>query len=163
MTDNTICEFELMEGGRIPERKTDGAAGYDLYCPANTIIKTGRNRVPMMFKMRFATDLFAIIKPRSGFEVFGFVGYPMGAIGFDGKIQGEPRRFDADVLDGSIDADYRGEVNVIVKSHESAPFVIEAGTRIAQMIFVKIAHPTTIQVQELPENGRGGFGSTGSR
>lgn len=158
-----VCEFELLAGGRLPEMKTTGAAGFDLYCPQNTIIKQGRNLVPMRFKSRFNFDLFAVIKGRSGFNLKGFEGYPMGAMQFDGTITGEAKRYDADVLDGSIDSDYRGEVNVIVKSHEKDPFIIAEGTRIAQMIFVHIAHPSIVQVATLPDNGRGGFGSTGTK
>lgn len=158
-----VCEFELLAGGRLPEMQTKGAAGFDLYCPQNTIIKQGRNLVPLRFRMRFAFHLLSIIKARSGFEVKGFEGFPMGAMQFDGTLQGEAKRYDADVLEGLVDSDYRGEVNVIVKSYGKDPFIIAAGTRIAQMIFVEIAHPTTIQVETLPDNGRGGFGSTGTK
>lgn len=152
--------FELLQGGRLPERKTDGAVGFDLYCPKDTTIFKGRNIVPMGFKMKISDpETAGVMKPRSGFEAKGFEGYAMA---WDGKAYGKPQRFDADVLDGTIDTDYRDEVGCIVKSNEAAPFIIKAGTRIAQMLFVRVVLPSIIEVKSVGSNGRGGFGSTGT-
>ncbi len=64
---------------------------------------------------------------------------------------------------GTIDEDYRGEVGVILINHSSAPFAIEDGMRIAQIIFNKVEHPNISEVEELSSTnrGEGGFGSTG--
>lgn len=157
MEFNSQVTFELI-GGRLPEQKTQGSAAYDLYCPFDFVVKRGRNIIPLGFKMAFSNDLEALIEARSGFEINGFEGFWMGDSNFE-----TPYRFDADVLTGKVDSDYRGVVNVIVKSYENTPFICKAGTRIAQMTFVKIDHPELIigKVSQTPR-GSGGFGSTGT-
>jgi dUTP pyrophosphatase len=64
---------------------------------------------------------------------------------------------------GTIDADYRGEIGVILVNLSDQPFVIENGERIAQLIIAKHERAEWIEVQELTETsrGEGGFGSTG--
>jgi dUTP pyrophosphatase len=64
---------------------------------------------------------------------------------------------------GTIDADYRGEIGVILVNLSNQPFVIENGERIAQLIIAKHERAEWIEVQELTETsrGEGGFGSTG--
>lgn len=64
---------------------------------------------------------------------------------------------------GTIDADYRGEIGVIVINHGTEPFTIHAGDRIAQLVLNKVERIEWSQVEELPETtrGEGGFGSTG--
>jgi dUTP pyrophosphatase len=65
---------------------------------------------------------------------------------------------------GTIDADYRGEVQVILLNTGSVPFRIARGMRIAQLVVAPVAHAAWTEVAELPESGRGtgGFGSTGT-
>lgn len=64
---------------------------------------------------------------------------------------------------GTVDADYRGEIGVILVNLSNEPFVIENGERIAQLIIAKHERAEWISVQELSETsrGEGGFGSTG--
>ena len=64
---------------------------------------------------------------------------------------------------GTIDADYRGEIGVILVNLSPEPFVIENGERIAQMVIAKHERATWVEVTELSETSRGagGFGSTG--
>lgn len=64
---------------------------------------------------------------------------------------------------GTIDADYRGEVHVLVINHGDAPFVVEPGQRIAQIVFAPVVQAELVEVDELSttERGAGGFGSTG--
>lgn len=152
-------KIELLQGGKLLRRMTDGAIGYDIYCPKDTRIFKGRNIVPLGFKMAMPADVAGIMKGRSGFEAKGFEGYPMA---WDGKAYGDAQRFDADVLDGTIDPDYRGEVGCIIKSNELAPFIVKAGTRIAQMVFVRVALPDIVEVKDVGAGGHGGFGSTGT-
>jgi dUTP pyrophosphatase len=65
---------------------------------------------------------------------------------------------------GTIDADYRGEINVILINHGAAPFVINRGERIAQMVIAPVVQATLVAVAELSatDRGAGGFGSTGN-
>lgn len=64
---------------------------------------------------------------------------------------------------GTIDADYRGEIGVILINHGQEPFVIKRGERIAQMVIAPVTQATWARVDALPESdrGAGGFGSTG--
>lgn len=64
---------------------------------------------------------------------------------------------------GTIDADYRGEVGVILVNLSAEPFTVEHGERIAQLVFAKVKQAKWIEVEELSETerGAGGFGSTG--
>ena len=65
---------------------------------------------------------------------------------------------------GTIDADYRGEVKVLLINLGSKPFEIERGMRIAQMVIQPVTHATLVEVEELNDSarGEGGFGSTGT-
>lgn len=141
---------KLSEGARLPERKTKGAAGYDLYAPKDTVVMPGRNVIKLGFAARLPKGWFATIKARSGFSVKGF--YDENGCG----------RYDADVIAGTLDEDYSNEIGVIIKSFEHAPFIIKKGTRIAQMIFQRYEAPELTEVEQLEETERnGGFGSTG--
>jgi dUTP pyrophosphatase len=64
---------------------------------------------------------------------------------------------------GTIDADYRGEIKVILINHGAAPFVIKRGERIAQMVIAPVVQAALVPVAELSatDRGAGGFGSTG--
>ena len=64
---------------------------------------------------------------------------------------------------GTIDADYRGEVQVILINHGAEPFIVERGMRIAQMVIAPVTQVTFTTTNELSstERGAGGFGSTG--
>lgn len=66
---------------------------------------------------------------------------------------------------GTIDADYRGDIGVILVNLSNEPFVIENGERIAQLIIAKHERADWIEVQELSatSRGEGGFGSTGTK
>ncbi|MEY9180485.1 dUTP pyrophosphatase [Bradyrhizobium sp. USDA 326] len=65
---------------------------------------------------------------------------------------------------GTIDADYRGEIKVILINHGAAPFVVKRGERIAQMVIAPVVQAALVPVATLSATGRGagGFGSTGS-
>ncbi len=66
---------------------------------------------------------------------------------------------------GTVDADYRGEIKVILMNHGAEPFIIRRGDRIAQMIIAPVAQATWLETESLDETARGagGFGSTGAR
>ncbi len=89
--------------------------------------------------------------------------------GFEGQVRprsGLAAKHGVTVLNtpGTIDADYRGEVKVILVNHGAAPFAIERGMRIAQLVIAPVVAPAFTEVTELPETerGAGGFGSTGT-
>jgi len=64
---------------------------------------------------------------------------------------------------GTVDADYRGEIGVLLINHGEAPFAIRRGERIAQMVIAAVAHAELVPAAALSvtDRGRGGFGSTG--
>jgi dUTP pyrophosphatase len=65
---------------------------------------------------------------------------------------------------GTIDADYRGEIHVILINHGARSFTVERGMRIAQMVIAPVVQATFEASENLPETvrGAGGFGSTGT-
>ncbi len=131
-----------------PSRQTGEAAGYDL-CAAVPedepllLPPGGHDLVPCGFALAIPPGFEAQVRPRSGLAA----------------------RFGVTVLNapGTIDADYRGEVKVILVNHGSAPFSIRRGDRIAQMVIAALAQSEIVVVDELEETarGQGGFGSTG--
>ena len=65
---------------------------------------------------------------------------------------------------GVIDADYRGNVGVVLFNHDKADFVVKAGDRVAQLILEQISTPEITEVDDLDDTtrGAGGYGSTGT-
>lgn len=146
----TIKIKRLSEDALIPMRATDGAACFDLYVPKDTPIQKGRNIIPLDIAIELPAGTYAEIRPRSGFSAKGFE-----------DITGCRR--DADVLHGCIDADYRGNIGVIVKSEDY--FVVAKGTRVAQMLIGFYFPCELAEADELTSTDRqaGGFGSTGTK
>lgn len=160
--------LQTFSGARLPEKATSGSAAYDLYVPQDAYIEPGRHIIPLGFAMEMDEGYEALIDPRSGFSAKGMEGYQA----FTKALQGEtigvvataPTRFDCDVIEGKIDADYRGVVGVIVHNRTSEVFMVKAGTRIAQMTFHKVETVEWEEVKELSQSNRkGGFGSTGEK
>lgn len=139
----------------IPTKGTEGAAAYDLYAPKDFIVEVGRSVMPLGFAMEIPYGYEAKIEPRSGISVKGMPG-------FTSSLTADYREtYDCDVLVGKIDADYRGEVGVILNSFDH--FIIKKGTRLAQMTIYKVEDVQFETVDNLSETKRanGGFGSTG--
>lgn len=137
----------------LPKKATKGAAAYDVYTPSGVIINKGRHIIPLDFAIELPYGYEAKIEPRSGFS----------SKGMDGLYSStERRRFDCDVLQGKIDSDYRGNVGVIVHNRD-CEFLLERGTRIAQLTIYKVEDIEFEITDELNESERndGGFGSTG--
>ena len=127
----------------LPKQATEGAAGFDLQSAEYVILYPGqRIAIPTGFAWAIPLGQVGMIRPRSGLAV----------------------RNGADVLAGVIDADYRGEVAVVLINHGERPIDIEAGDRIAQMVVQPCMVGVTVECDELPstERGNGGFGSTGA-
>lgn len=159
------------------ERATNGSAAYDLYVPNDVVVKKGRQVIPLGFCMELDQHLAAEIHPRSGYASKGMEGYeiiakethvfnPINGVCSEIQKTGqyaslEKSRFDADVIYGLVDEDYRGEIGVIVNNH-GGEFLIKKGTRIAQMLLTPVVNVDIEEVLELSatERGEGGFGST---
>jgi dUTP pyrophosphatase len=128
---------------RLPSRGSAGAAGLDLYAVERVTIEPGgRAAVPTGLAVAVPPGFYGRVAPRSGLAV----------------------RQGIDVLAGVIDADYRGEILCALVNHGDAPFEVEPGARIAQLVVEAIATPEPAWAEELEETGRGagGFGSTGA-
>ena len=133
---------KLNNNAALPKRSTAGAAGYDLCSAHNcTIPAKGKGLVKTGLSLSFPTGLYARIAPRSGLALKKFI----------------------DVGAGVVDADYRGEVGVVLFNHGDQDFEVKMGDRIAQLILERIDTPPVEEVQALEETvrGAGGFGSTG--
>lgn len=141
---------KLTENAVIPQKATEGAAAYDVKIPSDMVIRQGRQVLPLDIAIELPYGYEAKIEPRSGFSSKGMEDY-----------RGE--RKDADVLVGKIDSDYRGNVGVIINSHEAYPFQLMKGTRIAQMTIYKVEDAEFEEADELSETdrGTGGYGSSG--
>jgi len=133
---------------QLPAYETDLAAGADLRAAvledAPMVLESGeRALVPTGLAMALPAGFEAQIRPRSG------LAYKHGL-----TVLNTP---------GTIDADYRGEVKVLLINHGKEAFTIKRGERIAQMIIAPITQPVFEVVEELSdtERGAGGFGSTG--
>ncbi len=131
----------------LPTYETLLAAGADLRAAINkplSLAPGASARVPTGLKMAIPAGYEAQVRPRSGLAAKHGV-----------TVLNTP---------GTIDADYRGEVQVILINHGAEPFVIERGMRIAQMVVAPIIQARFVEASELPTSARGdgGFGSTGA-
>lgn len=167
--DDLQVRIILEEGGILPQKATDGSAGYDLFAPEHVVINPGRNLVKLNFRLALPKGIGATPESRSGFTLKGFEGYRSwnGNYSRDHNNlipQGEPCRMDADVQWGLIDSDYRGVCGVLVISHEKEPFLLAKGTKFAQMCFQRYEDVDFIPATELDDTARkGGFGHTGTK
>ena len=130
----------------LPKYETSGSSGMDLGAniDGNLIIGPGKTVIiPTGLALSIPRGYEAQIRPRSGLAAKNKI-----------SVLNTP---------GTIDADYRGEVGVILVNLSSEEFVIEDGERIAQMVIAKHeqAKWTEVEILEETERGVGGFGSTG--
>jgi dUTP pyrophosphatase len=137
----------LNAAAQLPVKMTEHAAGFDLAAalPGGSItLQPGEIRlIPCGFAMAIPLGYEAQIRPRSGLSTKHGITMINGI--------------------GTIDSDYRGEVQVPLVNHGKNAFVIEPGMRIAQMLILPVPMATIIEVEELDETvrGTGGFGHTG--
>ena len=147
-------------GGLMPKQADDVSAGYDLRCPADVVIKKGRNVVQLGIRIGLPVGIEGNIRPRSGFSAKGMEGYTIPIFKW---LKPKLKRFDADVIEGTVDCGYRDEIGVIINNH-GKPFTIEGGTRIAQMVFNKHELPQLLETDVLTGFDRGGgLGHTGTK
>ncbi len=134
------------EGLPIPTYMSDLAAGADLYAAVRdelVLLPGARALVPAGFALAIPPGFEAQIRPRSGLALRSGV-----------TCLNAP---------GTIDADYRGPVQVLLANLGAEPVTIARGDRIAQLIVAPVSRASFEEVAELPQSvrGAGGFGSTG--
>lgn len=132
----------------LPAYATEAAAGLDLCAavPADapcTLPPGGRALISTGIRMALPPGYEAQIRPRSGLAA----NYGIGLVN----------------APGTIDADYRGVVQVVLINWGTAPFTVRRGDRIAQMVIAPVTRALLVERESLPPTvrGEGGFGSTG--
>jgi len=136
------------QGLALPAYATPGAAGMDLLAAVAepvTIPPGSRALIPTGLAIALPVGHELQIRPRSGLALKNGIVLPNSP--------------------GTIDEDYRGEVQVIVLNAGTEAFTVERGMRIAQAVLAPVTRASWQEVAELPETTRaaGGFGSTGTR
>lgn len=132
----------------LPAYATEHSAGLDLQAAVvepKPLAPGERALIPTGLSIALPDGYEAQIRPRSGLALKNGI-----------SLVNSP---------GTIDADYRGEIGVIIINHGTEPFTIERGMRIAQMVIAPYTRAAFSEVLELPTStrGSGGFGSTGTR
>lgn len=144
---SVTVQFLRLSNGKsveVPRKATPGSAGFDIAAADEITIAPGQvGAVPTGFAIAIPEGFEAQVRPRSGLALKHGV-----------TVLNAP---------GTIDADYRGEVKVILINHGTLPFRIAVGDRIAQLVIAPVTDAGFELVQELDatSRGTGGFGSTG--
>ena len=144
MMEVSILRLAHGEGLALPAYETKHAAGMDLRAAEDAILPPGgRALIATGFAIALPEGFEAQVRPRSGLAAKHGV-----------TLLNSP---------GTIDADYRGEIKVILINHGEAAFAVKRGDRIAQMIVAPVTRVVLKESRELSGTGRGqgGFGSTG--
>jgi dUTP pyrophosphatase len=144
----TIQHLPHGEGLALPAYQSAHAAGLDLVAAvaedAPLVLHPGRYaQIPTGLKIALPDGYEAQVRPRSGLAAKHGV-----------TVLNAP---------GTVDADYRGEIGVLLINHGAEPFTIRRGERIAQMVIAPVARVELVASATLPDTdrGSGGFGSTG--
>jgi dUTP pyrophosphatase len=144
-----ILQLPHAAGLPLPKYESALAAGLDLLAavPADapvTIAAGARAMVPTGLSIALPPEAEAQVRPRSGLAAKHGV-----------TVLNTP---------GTIDADYRGEIQIILANLGSEPFVIERGMRIAQLVVAPVLRALLrpVEILDITQRGAGGFGSTGT-
>jgi dUTP pyrophosphatase len=150
MVQVVIRRLAHAEGLPLPAYETAGAAAMDLRAAvdedAPLVLGPGeRLAAPTGFCIALPSGYEAQVRPRSGLALKSGI-----------TCLNSP---------GTVDADYRGEIKVILINHGAEPFTIRRGDRIAQLIVAPVSAAVWVEAETLDETARGagGFGSTGAR
>jgi dUTP pyrophosphatase len=130
----------------LPQYQTAGSAGMDLLADIDgawTLQPLERRAVPTGLAIALPPGFEAQVRPRSGLALRHGV-----------TCLNSP---------GTVDADYRGEIQVILANLSAGPFTLRRGERIAQLVVAPVVRAALVEVEVLPATtrGSGGFGSTG--
>ncbi len=144
----SLCALPHAVGLNLPTYATAQSAGMDLTAALEEAIEIGageRALIPTGLSIALPDGYEAQIRPRSGLAIKHGI-----------TVLNTP---------GTIDADYRGEIKVVLINHGNEPFIIERGMRIAQMVVERFEHVAWDVVDSLDntDRGAGGFGSTGAK
>jgi dUTP pyrophosphatase len=140
-----IQKLQGNEDLSLPLYMTNGAAGMDIFAAVTQeeiVLPGRRKKIPTGIAVALPEGYEAQIRPRSGLAIKEGL-----------TLLNSP---------GTIDADYRGEIALIVINHGEQPFTVKRGMRLAQMVIQKICRVEWIESAELPSTARGtgGFGHT---
>lgn len=143
----SITALPHAEGLGLPAYATEQAAGMDLCAAINadiTLAPGQRALIPTGLTIALPAGYEAQVRPRSGLALKNGI-----------TVLNSP---------GTVDADYRGEIGVILANCGTEPFTVTRGMRVAQMVIAAYTRVQWEQVAELPASARGtgGFGSTGT-
>ncbi|VVC33233.1 dUTPase, trimeric,Deoxyuridine triphosphate nucleotidohydrolase,dUTPase-like [Cinara cedri] len=141
--DNVLSFAKLTEHAFPPVKGSEQAAGLDLKSAYAYVVKAhGKELIKTDLQVRVPPGTYGRVAPRSGLAWKNFI----------------------DVGAGVIDADYRGNVGVILFNHSDEDFTVNPGDRVAQLICERIVSPRLMELETLDETirGDGGFGSTGT-
>ncbi|MGG5821958.1 dUTP diphosphatase [Falsiroseomonas sp. HW251] len=143
-----VVRLPHAEGLPLPSYATPGAAGMDLLAAVTeplVIPPGGRTLVPTGLRIALPHGHELQVRPRSGLALKHGITVPN--------------------TPGTVDEDYRGELQVIVMNAGTEPFTVDRGMRIAQAVVAPVVRGSWKEVSELPDTsrGEGGFGSTGTR
>ena len=130
--------------GNIPQKGTEGAAGYDLVSTQTVVLYARRQiKIDVGLSIELPPGYVAYVCPRSGLALKHKI-----------TVLNSP---------GAIDSDFRGRVQVILVNHSDDDYCVSVGDKIAQMIISKLPEIEFISVDLLTDTkrGEGGFGSTG--
>lgn len=149
MNDVKIFIKRVREGFEdipLPQKATVGSAGFDIYAAIDskiTIHPFERILIPTSYSVAIPDGYEIQVRPRSGL-----------AIKYGLTVLNTP---------GTIDSDYRGEINIILIHLGQEPYTIHRGDRIAQLIVTPVTNAFFQEVLDLPKTtrGDGGFGHTG--
>jgi dUTP pyrophosphatase len=130
----------------LPQYMTEGSSGMDLFASLAqevTLVPGERKLIPAGISVAIPEGFEGQVRPRSGLAIQKGIGIVNGP--------------------GTIDADYRGEIGVLLINFGREPFTIRNGDRIAQMVISQVTRVTLEEVDDLPPTRRqgGGFGHTG--
>lgn len=148
LTQPRLLVRRIHAAAELPRRMSADAAGLDLAAclpgGPETLAPGERRLIPTGVALAIPTGYEGQVRPRSGLALRHGI-----------SIVNAP---------GTIDADYRGELKVILINLGDAPFVVQHGERIAQLVVAPVAMAEVDEVELLPDaaRGEGGFGSTGT-
>jgi dUTP pyrophosphatase len=137
----------LSSSAHVPAYQSDGAAGLDLHAALNapmTLEPGAIAIVPTGLALAIPVGFEGQVRPRSGLATKHGITVPNAP--------------------GTIDSDYRGELKVALINLGRAPFVVEHGMRVAQLVIAPVSRATLVECDDLGDTARGagGFGSTGT-
>ena len=153
MTNSVPLKIRLLDhakGLEVPKYQSAAASGMDLVAAIDenkpVVLQPGeRQLIPTGLTMELPKGMEAQVRPRSGLALKNGI-----------TVLNSP---------GTIDADYRGEVSVVLINHGSEEFEIIRGSRIAQLVIAPVVQLEVLEVDELSATmrGSGGYGSTGTQ